>query len=466
MDESKIPPVQPNPPKRRKKSKLQIFKETQLPFLIAGVALILIVIFIVGSINLRKDRQEAEDDAKTASELLQAESDTLERDAKVLAAQYDYQGAMEILGGYTGGLSANPTLKTLYDEYAAAWEKAVVWNDLSQIPNLSFRSLMPDLERALADERYGERFGKNYITTTEFSSLLQQLYDGGYVLVSLYDVVPTVTGADGALTFGDGAIRLPAGKKPILLTQEAANFFTYMVDGDGDGLADKDGAGFASKLVLDANGALKAEMVSAGGETLTGDYDLIPILESFVAAHPDFSYQGARATIALCGYDGLFGYRTDPETAEKISRDYYEQQLDQVKPIIAAVKAAGYDLACSSYGFDEYSELGSAAVKDDLALWEREVKPLLGDVDILVYPNDGDIKGTDTYEGTKYEILSGAGLRYFIGRSTDGSAWVQKTDSYVRQNRLWVTAQALTEHADWFAALFDAGQVLEGGRSQ
>ncbi len=466
MDESKIPPVQPTPPKRRKKSKLQIFKETQLPFLIAGVALVLIVIFIFGSIGLKKDRLAAEADAKTASELLQAESDALEREARALAAQYDYPGAMAVLGSYTGGLSANPTLKALYDEYAAAWEKAVVWNDLSKIPHLSFRSLMPDLERALADERYGERFGKNYITTTEFSNLLQQLYDGGYVLVSLYDAVPTVTGENGALTFGEGSIRLPAGKTPILLTQEAANFFTYMVDGDGDGLADKDGAGFASKLVLDAGGNLKAEMVSAEGETVTGDYDFIPILESFVAVHPDFSYQGAKATIALCGYDGLFGYRTDPETADKISRDYYDQQLAQVKPIIAAVKKAGYDLACSSYGFEEYSELGSAAVKDDLALWESEVKPLLGDVDILVYPNDGDIKDADAYEGTKYEMLSGAGFRYFIGRSTDGSAWMQKTDSYVRQNRLWVTAQALTDHADWFAELFDAALVLESGRSQ
>lgn len=464
MDETNIPPVQPNPPKRRRKSKLQKFKETWLPFLIAGAALILIIIFISGSIRLSKDRAAAEADALTASELLQAESDRLEAEAKVLALQYDYKSAMEVLGSYTGGLSANPTLKALYDEYAAAWENAVVWDDLSRIPNLSFRSLIPDLERALADERYGERFGKNYITTTEFTNLLQELYDGGYVLVSLYDVVPTAAGADGAEVITAGAIRLPAGKKPIMLTQEAANFFTYMVDGDGDGMADADGAGFASRLVLTADGSLKSEMVTAEGETVTGDFCLIPILETFLAQHPDFSYQGAKATIALCGYDGLFGYRTDPETAEKISQSYYSQQLTDVKPVIAAVREAGYDLACSTYGFEEYSELGSAGVKDDLDLWQREVTPLLGQVDILVYPNDGDIKDAETYEGTKYEVLAAAGFRYFIGRSTDGTLWSQVTDAYARQNRLWITAEALTEHADWFADLFDASDVLESGR--
>lgn len=451
MDEKNTQPVQAATPKRRRKSKLQQFKEKYLPFLIAGVALILIITFIAGSIGLKKDRAQAEADALTASELLQAEADALEAEAELLAAQYDYHGAMEVLGSYTGGLNSSPALKAKFDEYAAAAESTQVWNDLAEIPNLSFRSLIPDLERALADERYGDRFGRNYITTGEFSAILQALYDGGYVLVSIHDV------AEG--------ICLPAGKHPLILTHEAANFFTYMVDGDGDGLADSEGAGFASRLVLTEDGQLKAEMVTSGGETVTGDYDLIPILESFLAAHPDFSYQGGKATVALCGYDGLFGYRTDPETAEKISQSYYSQQLEQVKPIIAAVKEAGYDLACATYGFEEYSELGSAGVKDDLALWAAEVQPLLGDVDILVYPGDGDIKDREPYEGTKFEILTEAGFRYYIGRSTDGTLWGQTADTYTRQGRLWVTAEALSENAEWFAPYFDAAKVLDSGRA-
>lgn len=465
MDEPNVNPVQPTPQKRRrKKSKLQIFKEKYLPFLIMGVALILIIVFISGSINRRKDLEQAQAEALSASELLQQESDQLTARAKVLASQYDYQGAMDALASYTGGLNSAPQLQTLYAEYETAWEQAVVWNDLSKVPNLSFRNLIQDLDRALANEDYADRFARNFITTEEFSALLQELYDNDYVLVSLYDLASTAVNDDGTVAMVQGEVRLPAGKKPILLTQEAANFFTYMVDGDGDGLADKDGSGFASRLVLDANGQLTCEMVDAEGSVVTGDYDLIPILNAFVEAHPDFSYHGAKATIAVCGYDGLFGYRTDPETAQKITPAFYNQQLEQVKPIIAKLRADGFDLACFTYGFEEYGEIGSAAVKDDLALWEAEVTPLLGDVDILVYPSGSDIKGTEEYSGTKYEILSEFGFRYYIGMDTESAGWSQVTDSYVRQNRRWITAANLTDHAEWFAELFDAEQVLSSQR--
>lgn len=467
MDEMNTNPVQPNPPKRRRRrSKLQIFKEQYLPFLIAGAALILIIIFIFGSIGRKKDLEAAKAASLSASELLQQESDQLEAQAKLLAQQYDYKDAMAILGQYTGGLNANPTLKALYTEYETAYQTAVVWDDLSQVPNLSFRSLIQDLDRALADEDYADRYRKNYITTDEFSRLLQELYDNGYVLVSLYDLAPTVTNEDGTTTVTRGEVRLPAGKKPIILTQEAANFFTYMVDGDGDGLADKDGAGFASRLVLDQSGQLTCEMVDASGNTVTGNFDLIPILNDFIAQHPDFSYQGARAIISVCGYDGLFGYRTDPETAQKISQSYYDQQLAEVQPIIEKLRADGYDLASYTYGFEEYDDMGSSAVKDDLARWKSEVTPLLGQVDILVYPNSSDIKGTEEYSGTKYEILSEYGFRYFIGMDTESAGWSQLTDAYARQNRRWITAANLMEHPDWFTELFNANNVLSSGRSQ
>ena len=52
---------------------------------------------------------------------------------------------------------------------------------------------------------------------------------------------------------------------PIVLTQVGVNYFTYIVDGDGDGLADKDGSGFASRLGLDDAGNLTNEMVDAEG---------------------------------------------------------------------------------------------------------------------------------------------------------------------------------------------------------
>ena len=50
MEENRNNAQNPAVPRRRKKSKMQIFKETYLPFVILAVAVILILIFIIGAL--------------------------------------------------------------------------------------------------------------------------------------------------------------------------------------------------------------------------------------------------------------------------------------------------------------------------------------------------------------------------------------------------------------------------------
>ena len=38
---------------------------------------------------------------------------------------------------------------------------------------------------------------------------------------------------------------------------------------------------------------------------------MVPLIDRFVEKHPDFSYRGARGIVALTGYNGILGYRTD-----------------------------------------------------------------------------------------------------------------------------------------------------------
>ncbi|MCD8021977.1 MAG: polysaccharide deacetylase, partial [Lachnospiraceae bacterium] len=56
---------------------------------------------------------------------------------------------------------------------------------------------------------------------------------------------------------------------------------------------------------------MKAEYIEDDGTVSVGDYDLVPWIDSFVDLHPDFSYHGHKGTIALTGYEGVLGYRTD-----------------------------------------------------------------------------------------------------------------------------------------------------------
>lgn len=429
-------PVDSTTPGRRKrrKSPRQIFKEKYLPFLILGVAGLLILSFVFGSLSLRRGWEAIQAKEDRITQLLEAEANDLKVRAAAMAAEYDYENAMKLLSGYSGGLAGHPELLALYNQYKSALADLVVWDDLSKIPNLSFRTLVADLSKAAADPDRGSRYSKSYITTDEFSRILNQLYENGYVLVSLYDFATPITAADGSVGVNRTSIRLPEGKKPILLTQEGVNYYSH---------TEKSG-GFADCLSVNANGELTCRM----GES-EGAFDLVPVLNAFLAEHPDFSYEGARATIAVSGYEGLFGMGLD--------------QADAIKAAADKLRAQGYDIACYTYADMKYADYGVAGLKEDLDKWFAQITPILGQTDILVYPTGGDIQGQGAYSGTKYEALRGYGFRYFVGTGS-GVNWGMTTAEYARQTRTVVTAANLAEHPEWYTGMFDAATVLSAER--
>ena len=46
---------------------------------------------------------------------------------------------------------------------------------------------------------------------------------------------------------------------------------------------------------------------------------MVPRLNTFLEEHPDGAYKGARGMIALTGYNGVFGYRTDTDYRDKLN---------------------------------------------------------------------------------------------------------------------------------------------------
>ena len=458
MDEMRNDPYRSVNPRRKKRSQMQIFKEAYLPIIIAGIVVLLIIIFIIGSISRAIERRKAETEASIAAassmaeeeKRLSEEAQELIIQAEALVAQYDYSGAIGVLENFSGNMHQFPTLADKYAEYVDAQRKLVAWNDPGKVVNLSFQLLIADPARAFADKTYGSSYEKNFMTVNEFSAILQQLYDNGYVLVGLDDVF-------------DKTLYLPDGKKPLILTQTQVNYNTYMIDGDGDKLPDKDGAGFASKLVLD-NGKITCEMVDSNGNTVRGNYDLVPILDAFVEAHPDFSYKGAKAVLAVTGYDGLFGYRTNPAAKDYFGADAYSQAVAAAGNIASALRTSGYEIACYTYSNTDYSYSTAAQIKADLLKWKSEVLPILGEVDILAFARNGDINASGEYSGDKFNALQDAGFRYYLGFSTDGKTWATVADSYVRMGRILVTGSNIKQHPDWFADMFDVRTVAESIR--
>ena len=469
MEEQHNENSRPVNPRRKKRSQAQIFKEAYLPVIIAGIAVILVLVFIIGAISRSVQKNKAEKEASiAASESIAAEEARLTQQAYTLLSQarpfaeaYEYDMALSILNAFEGDVSKYPALSSKIAEYSAAKASLIAWTDPSKVINLSFHLLMADPERAFNHEEYGSAFNRNYVTTAECEKILQQLYDNGYVLVGLDDIVAAETTQSGAIAYKAKTLYLPEGKKPIMLTQTNVNYNIYMIDGDGDKLPDKDGAGFASKMILDENGKITCEMVDSTGQTVTGAYDLVPILDAFVEAHPDFSYKGAKATLAFTGYNGLFGYRTYSGAEDDFGEDAYNEAVAQATRIAAALRESGYNLACYTYENVPYGEYSANMIKNDLNKWVRECLPILGAVDTMVFAQESDIAGSGDYSGDKYEALKEAGLRYYMGFCTNGTPWATVGADHFRQGRILVTGSNMAHHAEWFTDLFDPAQVLD-----
>lgn len=470
MDNMERKPRQTSNPRRKKRSKMQIFKESYLPVLIFALVLILIIWMIVAAVkrNKEEDRRakEASIAASEASEeakrLLDEEAAGLMTAAQALADTYDYDGAVKLLDSFSGNIYNYDEMLTLRDSFLAAKDQLVLWEDNNDVVNLSFHVLMADIERAFADKDNVNYFKRDFITTYEFTEILDQLYANNYILVSMDDLVAEVENADGTVSYAGKPLYLPEGKKPLMLTETQVNYYTYMVDDDNDGYADANGSGFASRLIVTDEGEIKCEYVTDAGTTKVGDYDMVPILNSFLEEHPDFSYKGAKAVLAVTGSDGVFGYRIQPEAEEKFGEDYYQEQLDGAKKIIQALRDDGYTIACYSYAHKNYGEASSLeVVSKDLTLWEENIAPILGDCDILVYARYTDIPA---YSGERYELLKEAGFRYFYGICTGADTWLEVENDYVRQGRILLSGSGLTSNSSAYKDLFDAEAVVDPDR--
>ena len=234
------------------------------------------------------------------------------------------------------------------------------------------------------------------------------------------------------------------GKKPFVLSQDDVSYYEYM-----------EGDGFASRLVV-KNGEIKAEYVDASGQTLVGDYDLVPILETFIKEHPDFSYRGARAVLAVTGYEGIFGYRCNTSYISAVSQEYYDQEVAGAKEIVQALRDKGYTLACYTYNNATYGSYSVQQITADLQSWKQQIVPIIGDVDVFVFAKTSNISD---YTGQAFQTMYNEGFRYFVAHGNEPWAEINKT--YVRQNRLMVTGEYMAWYAQNFNGIFDPAAVLD-----
>lgn len=353
-----------------------------------------------------------------------ASSDPVAR-ATLMAQQYDYAGAEKALKGIDSPAATQELAKV-----QAAQKAAKVFPD-TQISHIFYHSLIVDPKRALSGPE-AKGYHEFMVTMDQFNSELAQMYQRGYVLVHPERVVAMT--ASGRAVYQQ--IRLPAGKKPLVLSVDDVNYYEYMT-----------GQGFASNLTLH-DGRVENTYVDAAGTTHIGAYDVVPLIDDFVRKHPDFSYHGDKGSIAETGYNGVLGYRS---TYRKYGHNAAtEAARAQAKKVATAMKAEGWNFASHSYGHINFTRSSLAQIQEDSQHWDQEVRPLVGDTPELVYPFGADISTVTPYSESnpKYHFLHDQEkFTYFFPIDATRSAWMQLNTGSWRQARINIDGISLDRAA-------------------
>ncbi len=458
--------------KGKKKSQIDYVAWAKLIGLALGALLVLALLiwFIVwavtpGDRERNKDREDTTtvETIPTTTVDYEALARELLEKAELQCAMYDYDTAIATVKSFGSDWATRSELSQAVQKYEQLKSQTVRWEDTTTIPHIFFHILVADNARAF-DGDYTEDGYNQYMTTIpEFNAILEELYAKDYVLVRIHDIAQLTTDENGKQVYRQGDIYLPEGKKPIIISQDDVNFYEYMIDSDGDHLPDAGGDGFASKLLVDAHGDITCEYVTAEGDVVYGDYDMVPILERFVEKHPDFSYRGAKAIVALTGYEGVYGYRTDKDGKARLTPTEFQKEIDGAKKVNKWLKDNGWEIASHSYGHPAYGSLTWEELAHDVSRWEEEVQPVVGDTDIFIYPYGSDIAGVENYSGAKYDTMYEAGYRFYC--NVDSSEyWVHIRDNYVRQGRRNLDGYRMWYDPELLDDLFDATAIFDPDR--
>ena len=255
-------------------------------------------------------------------------------------------------------------------------------------------------------------------------------------------------------------------KSPLVLSQDDVCYYHYM-----------DGDGFATKLIVDEEGKIRNEYVEDDGSISVGDYDMVPLIDRFVEEHPDFSYRGAKGIVALTGYNGILGYRTDssyetrPDDLDADKVKWLDEHPDfnlntereNAARVAQAMKDEGWLFASHTWGHQNVSQISLERLQADTQKLKENVDPLIGGTDIIIFAFGADLTSVEDYSGEKFEYLKSQGYNYYC--NVDSSQYfVQIRSNYFRQGRRNLDGYRMYYNPELLSDLFDAQSVFDSSR--
>ena len=398
----------------------------------------------------RKLLEESESEEATLLEYLD--------EAEKLAQGYNYEEAISVLNMIPLAQARDERVSEARERYESGDSNLVNWAD-GEIPHLCFPTLIYDTTMAFDGDDKASEYNTTMVTCKEFSSILESLYEGGYILIDIHSIAAMITDDRGTSSMEEQKLKLPEGKRPIVLSQDNLNYSTV-----------KNGDGIATKLVLDEEGKVKAQYTDSEGHDVVGDYDFIPILDSFIEEHPDFSFRGARGIVSVSGSEGLFGYRISSgnEAASAQGEDSSGQgttgmsssgQDETISAIAGALIKEGWSIACAGWSHNYMNDMSMEQFCAEIDDWLKYIGSLTGPADILFYPYGAEVE----YPGEKLNYLIDRGFYYLCGLWGD-TDFRELGDLYMRMTRRFIDGYTLVNAPVYFTQFFDASSVIDDDR--
>ena len=187
--------------------------------------------------------------------------------------------------------------------------------------------------------------------------------------------------------------------------------------------------------------------------------------------------------IALTGYNGVFGYRTDTDykTRQNLMDDQakwleahpdfdWDAEVAEATKIAEAIKESGWEFASHTWGHLSVTGKSVDALKTDNEKWVNTVQNIVGPVDTIIFAHGNDIGSWEGYSSDNevYQYFKSAGYNFYC--NVDGSVpyWVQITGDYVRQGRInldgYMLYQSSQGNTTVLDQMFTASQVFDSRR--
>ena len=326
-----------------------------------------------------------------------------------------------------------------------------------RVEHIFTHNLLVYPQNAFSVENNGANNDADCMTAIEFERMLTQLYNNNYVLIDINLLwEPTPTGSKPVTT-----IKIPAGKKPLVLSLDDVNY-----------RLDQLGKGMIGRLVIDEENSIAAE-TTVDGQVVRSYDEHIPALEKFIEAHPDFSFNNARGTIAVTGYTGMtFGYCTRldisgmnastraawlsarPDAYNSI--DVRKQERAEATRVADRLKELGWTFASHTFGHINIDRLTVAAVRTDCQQWRDEVEPIVGKTPILIWSFGSS---PSERRGERQKIVEEFGFRMFCGVSAN--PFFAQWGDVTFMDRRPIDGYNLRFRKDKLLELFDASFVYD-----